>query len=149
MNYIEQFKWYLETSNKLKKIEERKENMGRYNIGDKFEIEISEIINDAVAHVGPYYKIKGFDSFVFDEKGLDRLNLIGSCVQDIDWSKVEVDTPVLVKDFPDEEWQRRYFARYEDGKVYAWDCGLTSWSLGDEQRTAAWNYAKLAEVDNG
>ena len=33
----------------------------------------------------------------------------------IDWSKVEVDTPILVKNYEDEPWIKRYFAKYEDG----------------------------------
>ena len=37
-----------------------------------------------------------------------------------DWSKVEVDTPILVRDVENENWYRRYFAKYENGKVYAW-----------------------------
>ena len=62
--------------------------------------------------------------------------------QKIDWSKVVVDTPVLVKDFENDIWLKRYFAKYEDGKVYAWSDGATSWSSDD---TSGWKYAKLAE----
>lgn len=143
----ETFKWYLETTSKvMNKMKGKKENMGRYNVGDKFTIEISEIINDAVAHIGPYYKIKGFDSFVFDEKGLDRLSSISSNVQDIDWSHVEVDTPILVRYAPKQEWCKRYFAKYEDGKVYAWSNGATSWTAA-ENDVFDWGYAKLAEVE--
>ena len=63
-----------------------------------------------------------------------------------DWSKVEVDTPILVKDSRDGEWVKRYFAKYEDGDVYAWDVGRTSWSA-DGVNT--WKYAKLAESEEG
>lgn len=28
----------------------------------------------------------------------------------VDWSKVKVDTPVLVRDFENENWKKRYFA---------------------------------------
>lgn len=61
---------------------------------------------------------------------------------EVDWSKVEVDTPILVTHYEDEEWHRRYFAKYENGDVYAWDNGRTSWTEND---VTAWNYAKLAE----
>ena len=62
----------------------------------------------------------------------------------IDWSKVPVDTPILVRDNQDEELYRRHFAKFEDGIVYAWDDGRTSWSsLSDE--AVDWKYAKLAE----
>ena len=64
-----------------------------------------------------------------------------------DWSKVEVDTPILVRDGEDEdeEWVRRYFAKYENGKVYAWSDCCTSWS--SEGHMVIWNHAKLAESE--
>lgn len=65
---------------------------------------------------------------------------------EVDWSKVEVDTPILVRDTEDEQWERRYFAKYEDGYVYAWDVGRTSWS---GESVTEWEYAKLAESEEG
>lgn len=59
-----------------------------------------------------------------------------------DWSKVEVDTPILVRDYEGQEWANRYFAKYENETIYAWDSGRTSWS-GDG--VTEWKYAKLAE----
>ena len=64
---------------------------------------------------------------------------------EVDWSKVEVDTPILVRDFEGSDWFRRHFAKYENGTVYAWDGGDTSWSGGDVM--TPWNYAKLAESE--
>ena len=32
----------------------------------------------------------------------------------VDWSKVEVDTPILVRDFEGSDWFRRHFAKYEN-----------------------------------
>lgn len=61
-----------------------------------------------------------------------------------DWSKVEVDTLILVKDHEDREWLKRYFAKYEDGYVYAWGNGCTSWNADNMY---AWPYAKLAESE--
>lgn len=62
-----------------------------------------------------------------------------------DWSKVPVDTPVLISN-DKEIWFKRYFARYEDGKVYCWLNGKTSWTAECEFSTGHWDYAKLAEV---
>ena len=62
-----------------------------------------------------------------------------------DWSKVEVDTPILVRDFEGSDWFRRHFAKYENETVYAWDGGDTSWSGGDVM--TEWKYAKLAESE--
>ena len=60
----------------------------------------------------------------------------------VDWSKVEVDTPILVRQREDSKWYKRYFAKYENGKIYAWENGRTSWNLDN---MAYWQYAKLAE----
>lgn len=64
----------------------------------------------------------------------------------IDWAKVPVDTPILVRDYGDREWIRRYFARYANGKVFAWGGGATSWSTNDKN-VVLWEYAKLAESE--
>lgn len=45
----------------------------------------------------------------------------------VDWSKVEVDTKILVEDITGN-WINRYFAKYEDEKIYAWQGGKTSWT---------------------
>nr|DAT52303.1 MAG TPA: hypothetical protein [Caudoviricetes sp.] len=64
----------------------------------------------------------------------------------VDWSKVKVDTPVLVKEHEQDNWEKRYFAYFKDGRVYAWLCGTTSWSTNNDEDVMSWNYAKLAEV---
>ena len=43
---------------------------------------------------------------------------------EVDWSKVEVDTPLLVGLFDMEKV--RYFAYYKDDVVYCWDDGKTA-----------------------
>ena len=65
---------------------------------------------------------------------------------EVDWSKVEVDTPILVRVNEDVEWLQRYFAKYENGIVYAWDFGRTSWN---ETTMIRWDYAKLADSEEG
>ena len=66
---------------------------------------------------------------------------------EVDWSKVAVDTPILVKDVWNKNWLKRYFAKYENKRVYAFNDGKTAWS--SDAKSLDWNYAKLAEVDNG
>lgn len=61
----------------------------------------------------------------------------------VDWSKVAVDTPILVRDNANLEWTKRYFAKYENGSVFTWSDGTTSWS--SEGYTTAWELAKLPE----
>lgn len=63
----------------------------------------------------------------------------------VDWGKVPVDTPVLVRNLGKLGWKHRYFAKYENGQVYAWCNGSTSWSKGCGDTGYAWEYAKLAE----
>ena len=60
-----------------------------------------------------------------------------------DWSKVAVDTPILVRDYESQEWEARHFAKYEDGVIYTWDGGSTSWT--SKGNVTEWKYAKLAE----
>lgn len=66
---------------------------------------------------------------------------------EVDWSKVKVDTPILVRNNEDKEWVNRYFAKFADGKVYAWVSGATSWTVEDEYDVTFWKYAKLAESE--
>ena len=64
----------------------------------------------------------------------------------VDWSKVQVDTPILVKERNFLIWRKRYFAKFENGHVYAWTDGRTSWS--DGKNMTMWGRAKLAESEN-
>ena len=64
---------------------------------------------------------------------------------EIDWSKVKVDTPILVRDAENTEWLKKHFAKYEDGIVYVWNLGRTSWSAPNNKSVSAWQYAKLIE----
>lgn len=63
----------------------------------------------------------------------------------VDWSKVKVDTPILVTSSEDAIYLKRYFAKFENGKVYAWKYGATSWTANNEYAVSSWKYAKLAE----
>ena len=65
----------------------------------------------------------------------------------VDWSKVAVDTPILVRDSEKESWRKRHFAKYENGKVYTWLGGATSWSAERSSNVTVWKMAKLAESE--
>lgn len=79
-------------------------------------------------------------------EGKDQLIDIAEYLGLVDWSKVEVDTPIFVRNSIEEVWKCRYFAMYENGEVYAWQLGGTSWSNVIKNSPIAWKYAKLAEV---
>ena len=63
---------------------------------------------------------------------------------EVDWSKVAVDTPILVRDNKNTEWIRRHFAKYEDGLIYTWISGNTSWTA--EGFVNSWNTPNLQKV---
>lgn len=79
----------------------------------------------------------------FEEK--DQLIDIGEYLGIVDWSKVKVDTPILVS-VDDKSWFCRYFAGFKNGIVYTWSGGATSWSVRKREHQDAWGFAKLAEV---
>ena len=66
----------------------------------------------------------------------------------VDWSKVPVDTKILVSNCINGageviEWRKRYFAKYENGIVYAWNDGKTSFTAELDGSCMNWEYAKL------
>lgn len=65
-------------------------------------------------------------------------------VYDVDWSKVEVDTKILVSEDGDV-WGKRYFAKYENDKVCTFAGGATSFST--DGYYISWKYAKLYKED--
>lgn len=74
-----------------------------------------------------------------DEKPKSIEKFLG--IKDALWFQVPVDTKILVST-DGIDWYKRYFAKYEGGKVYAWNNGFTSWTAVD---VVDWYYAKLAE----
>mgnify|MGYP006928570824 FL=1 len=90
---------------------------------------------------------------IFDNEGKMIWN-----IDQIDWSKVPIDTKVLVKNSENREWDRRYFAGFINGEVTTFSNGMTSWSTSRPNNPilVSWKYAKLAhnektinkEIDN-
>ena len=65
-------------------------------------------------------------------------------IVDVDWSKVQVDTKILVSE-DGKDWYRRYFAKYENGFIYAFPDGLSSFTAEESDIIYPWKYAKLCE----
>lgn len=80
----------------------------------------------------------------FEEK--DQLIDIAEYLGIVDWSKIPIDTPILVKDDCDDKWEKAYFAGYEDEMICAWNNGRTSFSARNKDDTFTWDRAKLVEV---
>ena len=104
----------------------------------KYIIELDEIPNTGL------YKVRGTNTLVFDKKGINNILKPYKEEPETDWSQVAVDTPIVVRDRENETWHKRHFAKYEDGEVYAWGMGKTSWTTTD---ITAWKYVKLAEQE--
>lgn len=69
--------------------------------------------------------------------------------ENVDWSKVPVDTPVLYRDDLTETWFKGYFAKYENGVIYVFNGGMTSWSADyPEEDYCQWPYTKLANPED-
>ena len=91
-----------------------------------------------------------FEFFNVEGKPLDEIYFISQIArmefrEVIDWSKVPVDTKVLVSN-DGKEWSRRHFAKYEDGKVYCFNDGYTSFTIVDYaylSNATPWEYCKL------
>ena len=66
--------------------------MSKYKVGDKFIIEIAEVYENVLSGIDafedatsePLYRIKGFNSLVFDKNGLDKLEEIEQIVNECD-----------------------------------------------------------------
>lgn len=61
----------------------------------------------------------------------------------VDWSKVPVDTKILVKDKFDSTWTKGHFAFYKNGGVYVWISGKTSYTVKNTDDAYRWDHAKL------
>ena len=115
----------------------KKENVGKIYIDDKegvkwkveqkykdiFDLYDNE--NDSISYYG--YGISELSEMNFEEV--------------IDWSKVPIDTKIIISD-DNKDWNRRHFAKYENGKIYTWIDGCTSFTTN---KTTSWKYAKLYE----
>lgn len=117
-----------------------------YNMGfKKAEIEDDTLfffVNER-DHLCPFSPRVPVKCTCFEEK--DQLINVGEYLGIVDWSKVAVDTPILVS-LDDETWLCRYFAAFKNGIVYTWSGGATSWSVRKREYQDAWSLAKLAEV---
>lgn len=51
-----------------------------------------------------------------------------------------IDTLVRVKDVRDSPWQRRYFAKIKDGKIWCFDGGTTSKTYNSQ---STWKYVEI------
>ena len=120
------------------------------NVGKSFKDNLGTIweVFRVVLSTGTYYDLRN---------NLDEVISISfymSCIAEldfeevVDWSKVPVDTKILVSNCINGageviEWRKRYFAKYENGKIYAWNDGVTSFSVDSDDLCTRWDFVKL------
>ena len=122
----------------------KKENLGKMYTSEGREFVLEESL---------YYlwlKDKKTQEVIEDNLTLDEiLQMEFEEIVDVDWSKVQVDTKILVSG-DGKDWYRRYFAKYENGFIYAFPDGLSSFTACYKpecgyRRVCAWKYGKLYE----
>ena len=118
----------------------KKENVGKKykdNNGDKWEVR-------QVWHKKDIYDLYDSNNYSINYNEYTISQLAEMDFEEvIDWSKVPVDTKILVSNEGDKGWKRRYFAKYKDGKVYVWALGKTSFTANNNEDVTDWEYAKL------
>lgn len=116
---------------------------------EKFKDELTEACMKEVEgrffdkYIRPYYNCDEWQYFS-DEAGaiLTALWLDEEYQEpEVDWSKVEVDTPILVSR-DGNRWYHGHFSEYRDRTVYVFNSGATSWT---GNVSTGWEYAKLAK----
>lgn len=119
----------------------KKENVGKIYIDDiqknKWKVRQAWYKKDAYDLYDSTHHSINYNEYTISE--LAEMNF----EEIIDWSSVPVDTKILVRDKKDEGWKRKYFAKYENGKIYAWTWGKTSFSADGNEDVIDWEYAKL------
>ena len=116
---------------------------GYYSNLKSFNDDLSRKTSDEIK-ITKIYDLSEYASMSL-EFSTENRELLWSTEDKIDWDEVEVDTKVLVRDRPYNEWLKRYFAKYENGKVYVFDDGRTSWNC---RGITHWEETKLWEDNN-
>lgn len=106
------------------------------------------VVNDGILDINSGGRVKCINNISKIMPQIERNEVLNIAKElgIVDWSKVAVDTPILVRDFEEKKWRKRYFAFFKDGKVYTWTGGVTSWTCENPNCVMSWVYAKLAEV---
>lgn len=115
---------------------------------------ISEFTNEKLVccYTEDYEKCDFITNKDYVRKTIDWL--LSECEEtNIDWSKVKIDTKVMVSN-DNKKWFRRYFAEYKNDKICTFIDGKTSWSVDSLVQffigckdCEHWKYAKFADEE--
>lgn len=121
-----------------------KEVLKEENVG--MEYKIRERIYKVEKSFTGLLALKNVESYGYIESEMHIFDIVNGEFEEVmDWSKVPVDTKVLVSN-DGKEWSRRHFAEYKDGKVYCFNSGVTSFTVKESyflNEKVSWGYAKL------
>ena len=116
----------------------QKENVGKEYKAGRHTYKVVESFNGNL-------NLKNIDTCGYIECELPLIDIINSEFEEyIDWSKVPVDTKVLVSD-NGKLWYKRHFAKYESGAVHVFPDGRSSFTTEESDIIYPWKYAKLYE----
>lgn len=114
----------------------RKENVGKEYKIKRYTYKVVESFNGNL-------NLKNIDTYGYIESELPLIDIINSEFEEnIDWSKVPVDTKVLVSD-NGNTWYKRHFAKYENGSVHVFPDGRSSFTTEESDIIYPWKYAKI------
>ena len=123
--------------------------MKKENLGKRYTSEGREfVLEESLYYL--WLKDEKTKEVIEDNLTLDEiLQMEFEEIVDVDWSKVPIDTKILVSG-DGKDWYRRYFAKYENGIIYAFPDGLSSFTACYKpecgyRRVCAWKYGKLYE----
>ena len=116
----------------------RKENVGKEYEVEGYTYEVVESFNGNL-------NLKNINTHNYIEYELSLFDIINCEFEEhLDWSKVPVDTKVLVSD-NGKLWYKRHFAKYENGSVHVFPDGRSSFTTEESDIIYPWKYAKLYE----
>ena len=115
----------------------RKENVGKLY---KFK----EVVYEVAENSNSVLELIDTNDGATIEVGVYLVDIInGEFERVVDWHKVPVDAKILVSD-DGKVWDKRHFAKYEDGHIYAFRNGFSSFTTKEDD-IYSWNHAKLYE----
>lgn len=120
--------------------------------GRKARIYSTDAGTDAAAMIHGAIRSRGGDLWVQQGWALDGSvcesqtddDIIGEWVEPHPAESWPVDAKIQVRNCDSQGWVYRHFARYESGKVYAWDYGRTSFTSIPSD-IVSWEQAELAD----
>ena len=120
-----------------------REVLKKENVGKEYKVE--GYVYEVVESFNGNLNLKNINTHNYIEYELSLFDIINCEFEEhLDWSKVPVDTKVLVSD-NGKLWYKRHFAKYENGSVHVFPDGRSSFTTEESDIIYPWKYAKLCE----